>query len=90
MTRREIRYLLARIRSQLQGVCEDVPELPEGFKETFEGQPAFRGWAAYTVTWDVCEDDQWLVVPLKKSLEDEWHELLMEVVPELPVELIEG
>jgi hypothetical protein len=89
MNRRQIRYLLARIRSQATGVCEDVPEMPEGFKETFESQDAFRGWIAYTVTWDVDETDPWKVVTLKKSLEDEWQEKLNEVVPELPLELLE-
>ena len=77
----EIKYLLASIRS---AALYDRPvkvNIPEGFKESFESQTNFRGWANYHVTWDVFEDDPWKCVLRLKSQEQEWNETLDKVVP---------
>jgi len=81
-TRRINRYLLSRIKTELTDGVEP-PELPEGFKETFESNPKFRGWMGYCVSWDV-DDSGWGVVLLDKSAEKQWTEKLLEVVPEIP------
>lgn len=82
LTRRQIRYLLRRIRTKEESGI-NLPKLPKGFRKSFEEQDKFRGWLAYQVTWDV-DDSGWNIVFLDKSLEEQWNETLMEKVPELP------
>ena len=88
MTKQEIKYLLARLRTEAETSNSDQPtvlppEIPEGFKESFENQKGFKGWINYHVTWDVHPDDPWMVVILRQSLEQEWHKELEGVVPVL-------
>ena len=80
MTRTEVKYILARLRTEAERNVEP-PELPEGFRESFSDQPNFRGWINYGVTWYVDEEDVWKVVLLKKSKRREWEETLAKVVP---------
>jgi len=88
MNRRNIRYLLRRIKTYSDTKDNDsaetvkYPKLPTGFKKSFEEQPRFRGWMGYQVTWDV-DESGWNIVFLNKSLEEQWNELLTEKVPEL-------
>lgn len=82
MNRREIRYLCARLKSEQEGLSAS-PDLPEDFIEKFESQQRFRGWENYGVTWDVDEDDPWTIKFLSMSLEQQWHQELMNAVPEL-------
>jgi hypothetical protein len=57
-------------------------EFPEGFKESFECQDAFRGWINYRITWYIDEEnDPWKVIALKRPLIEEWHDTLRKVVP---------
>ncbi|MGW8177414.1 MAG: hypothetical protein ACWGQW_01240 [bacterium] len=81
MTRREVKYLLARLRAHAESGAV-LPELPEGFAASFEKQEGFRGWVNYHVTWDVDDEDVWRVVSRDKSQEEEWHE---EILPKLPI-----
>jgi hypothetical protein len=83
LTRRNVRYLCFRLRTEAEG-GNAAPELPEGFKETFEEQENFRGWAAFGVSWDVDENDQWLAVILKESLARQWERTLLQKVPVFP------
>ena len=89
MDRRSIRYLLRRIKSNEDTSTNpdvdviDLPELPDGFRESFEKQERFRGWMGFQVTWDV-DDSGWTIVFLDKSLEQQWIDLLNEKVPEFP------
>jgi len=85
MTRRQIRYLISRLRTAATGGVEP-PDLPEGFAETFERQDKFRGWANYQKIWDV-DESGWNIVLLDISAEEAWNKLLLEKVPELPEEL---
>lgn len=81
MTFNEIKYLLATLRSEAIYNKPLPIELPEGFRESFETQKDFRGWASYHVTWDVFEEDPWKCVLREKSQEQEWNETLEKVVP---------
>lgn len=85
LTRRQIRYLLFRLRTQEIGGAKAPTKLPRGFKKSFTEQPKFRGWASFGVTWDVAEkpDSPWTIVFRDKSLEQEWNEVLIEKVPVL-------
>jgi len=85
MDRRQIRYLISRLRTEATGGVEP-PELPEGFRDTFERQDKFRGWANYQKIWDV-DDSGWGIILLDISAEEAWNKLLLEKVPELPEEL---
>ena len=87
MTRRQIRYLLARLKTEATGGVKP-PKLPEGFRESFERQDKFRGWPNYQVVWDV-DDSGWGIALLDISAEEAWNNLLMEKVPELP-EILSG
>ena len=54
MNRKEIRYLLFRIRSEEEGVSKvGAKSLPKGFKKGFSTQKKFQGWNNFGVTWDV-------------------------------------
>ncbi len=88
MNRRKIRYLLRRIKSNVDTKNDPdaklikLPKLPKGFRKSFEEQPRFRGWMGYQVTWDV-DESGWTIVLLDKSLEEKWNDLLEEKVPVL-------
>lgn len=81
MEYKDIKYLLACLRSKAL-YDKPVPiDVPEGFVESFECQDNFRGWANYHVTWDVFEDDPWKCVLREKSQEQEWNDTLEKVCP---------
>lgn len=86
MDRRKIRYLLRRIKTNVETRSNPdsetiaLPKLPKGFRKSFEGQPRFRGWMGYQVSWDV-DLEGWTIVLLNKSLEEKWNELLLEKIP---------
>ena len=52
MNRKDIRYLLFRIKTEAEGGVE-TPPLPAGFIKSFETQIKFQGWLSFGVTWDV-------------------------------------
>jgi hypothetical protein len=82
MGRKKIKRLLALLKAKVEYPGRKLdPELPEGFKKSFESQPAFRGWINYHETWDVDPKDPWTVIPLKRSKVAEWHRILIKVVP---------
>ncbi|RLG24009.1 hypothetical protein DRN76_04600 [Methanosarcinales archaeon] len=81
MTRQQIKRLLALLKAEAEYKKDFSLKLPEGFKESFESQSAFRGWINYHETWDVDKEDVWLVISRKVSLVAEWHKELMKVVP---------
>jgi len=89
MDRRQIRYFLRRIKTNVDSRNDPdrkviaLPKLPKGFRKSFEEQPRFRGWMGYQVTWDV-DESGWTIVFLDKSLEQKWEELLLQKVPSLP------
>lgn len=104
MTRKQIRYLLFRLKTQTdEGL--DTPKLNKGFKKSFESQKKFQGWSSFGVTWDVggrilnddnpihdttsIEESPWTIVLRDKSLDEAWNDVLRKVVPELPIELLE-
>jgi hypothetical protein len=81
MSRKQIKRILALIKAEVEHDRDFNLDLPERFKESFEGQKHFKGWINYHVTWGVSKKDAWKVVPLKKSLEQEWHDELEKVIP---------
>jgi len=81
MTRRQVKRLLALIKAEIDYGRNFDLELPEGFKESFENQPEFKGWINYHVTWDVSDSDVWKAVVLKKSRVAIWHEQLRKRLP---------
>lgn len=81
MSEIKVKRLLALIKSEIELNRDHNLDLPEGFKKSFEIQKYFKGWINYHVTWDVDPDDPWTVVPLSKSLEEQWHDELRQVVP---------
>ena len=99
MTRKQIRYLLFRLKSDSEGVSK-APALPKGFKKSFSSQKKFQGWNNFGVTWDVGgrvpNEDQphedatskepsgWVIVMRDESLDEEWDRVLADVVTPLP------
>jgi hypothetical protein len=82
MTKKEVKRLLALLKAQAEYPDREIEiDLPEGFKESFEGQKYFRGWINYHETWDVNAADVWVVIPRKVSLTAEWHRELARVIP---------
>lgn len=81
---KKVKRFLALIKAEveLNRVHEGIV-YPEGFKESFEGQTNFRGWINYKETWYIDEEnnDPWKVIPLKRPLVEEWHDVLRKFVP---------
>ena len=80
MTRKEIKRALALLKAEAE-LGRDPGDLPEGFRESFESQPDFRGWVNYHVTWDLDKDDDWKVVPLEEPLVKVWDREVRSRVP---------
>lgn len=82
LTGKEIKRLAALLKAMEEYPDRHIKiDLPEGFKESFENQPAFRGWLNYHVTWDINREDPWKVITRKESLVAEWHRELIRLVP---------
>jgi hypothetical protein len=81
MTRKQVKRLLALLKTEAEKDKSFGLELPEGFKASFENQSLFKGWVNYHVTWDVDDNDVWKVISLKQSRVDDWHDELRKVVP---------
>lgn len=81
MTNKQVKRLLALLKAESEYDRPLVFDVPDGFKESFENQPSFRGWINYHETWDVDPDDAWKVISRKISLVAEWHKELIKVVP---------
>jgi hypothetical protein len=81
MSEIKVKRLLALIKSEIELDRDHNLRLPKGFKRSFEIQKHFKGWINYHVTWDVHPEDPWRVIPLNKSLEEQWHDELEKVVP---------
>ena len=103
MNRKDIRYLMFRLKTEVEG-GNIAPELPKGFKKTFETQKKFQGWLSFGVTWDVGgrvlteenpnadttsdENSFWTIVLRNESLDEAWNKVLEKVVVEIPKELL--
>lgn len=83
LTRRRVRYRCFRLRSEASEGKELPDVIPDGFKEYFEAQKWFDGWANFAVTWDVGDpmdperrgsDDPLKAVPRYLSVWEEWDE----------------
>jgi len=84
MDKREIKYLIALLRSEAETGEKPALPIPEGFKESFESQVHFRGWINFENTWYIDQDnDPWKVIPLERPLVEDWHDTLRKFVPEL-------
>lgn len=82
MLRREVRYLLYRIRSR-EELGRPV-DLPEGFEDIFQNQEDFTSWVEFARRWDVGDEgDHLRVVPLNRSEEERWNRRLEEISREL-------
>jgi len=81
LTIEQIKRYLALLKAEVEYDKDFNLKLPTGFKTSFENQKHFKGWINYHVTWEVSTKDPWVVVSRKQSLEDEWHDELLKVVP---------
>ena len=100
MNRKNIRYVLFRLKSQEEGVSDASDVIPENFEKTFSSQKKFRGWSSFGVTWDVGgrvpdefnpledatskEDSPWVIVMRDESIDEAWNKVLQRVVTPLP------
>ncbi len=86
ISRRELRYRLYRLKNQNQVDIED------GIATFFEGQAEFDGWHNFGETWDVglegsFPNGHWVAVKRKKSVMQEWEEVVSKHVQEFPVNI---
>lgn len=87
LPRRQLRYRLYRI--QIQNPVDEE----DGIREFFETQLEFDGWHNFAVTWDVGKEGtfpegHWIAVKRKKSMLQEWEEVVSKHVQEFPVDTI--
>ena len=97
--RRQVRYKLFRLRTEaLTTAAAETDktgkvkithsEVDDDFKDKFIGNPVFgltNGFADFSVTWDVSEENPYAMVSRDKSVDQEWNEHLEAVVKDLPV-----
>ena len=99
MTRKQIRYLLFRLKNELENGVP-VGGLPDNFKAAFIHQKKFQGFNNFGVSWDVGgripneqfphedattkEPSAWVIVMRDESLDDAWNRVLSKVVVTLP------
>lgn len=77
-----IKYKLALLRDQVETGNKPVEEITEEFKRSFSSQKHFMGWLNFEKTWYIDqENDPWKVIPLKRALVEEWHDVLRKFVP---------
>lgn len=82
LTGAQIKRIVALLKAKEEYPDRKIEiDIPSGFKESFESQPAFRGWLNYHVTWDLDRDDPWVIIPRTESLVAEWHRELIRLVP---------
>jgi hypothetical protein len=89
LNRKQTKRIIALLKAE-QELGREFPasvEVPEGFKESFEAQPDFRGWVHYHVNWDVDAEDHMKVVPLSVGRVAAWDR---EVEKRTPVILPDG
>jgi hypothetical protein len=100
LTHIETRRWLYRFRREAQGAVT-TPGAPAGLRDVYAAQPYFSaagGWSGFSELWDISEDDFAVIVPLERSLSDEWeahcaaaakefpkHELVVERLPDREV-----
>jgi hypothetical protein len=78
----EIKYKLALLREESDTGIKSEIKINESFKNSFKSQKHFMGWINFEKTWYIdIENDPWKVVPLKRPLVEEWHDVLREFVP---------
>jgi hypothetical protein len=78
---KKIKRFLALLKSEVELNRNHHLILPDGFKESFENQPKFRGWINYKETWYIDEKDPWRVISISRPLVEDWHDQLRKVVP---------
>lgn len=79
---KQIKRFLALIKAEAEYNRDNGLDLPNGFKESFERQPCFRGWINYKETWYIDEEnDPWKVISIDRPLVEDWHDQLRKVVP---------
>lgn len=83
MLRRKVRYWCFRFKTETEEDGANADDAPEGLRERFEGMEWFQGWHNFGNTWDVHDEDPFRIVPLKKSLVDQWDSVIEKKVPEL-------
>lgn len=82
MNVKKIKRLLALLKAEAEYNRNNHIKLPKGFKESFENQKYFRGWANYKETWYIDEFvDPWKIVLIDRPLVEDWHDQLKKVVP---------
>ena len=84
-SRRQTRNGLYQIQREEEGGIPAV--VPEGLRESYEAQDAFKlagGWSNFGVTWDIHKNDLLRIVPLKKSIVQEWEDHCAKVAQAVP------
>ncbi|MEX2010501.1 MAG: hypothetical protein WD874_01710 [Parcubacteria group bacterium] len=88
LTRRNIRYICFRLKSEAQGgvkaVGDGIMEHVEEVKEHMSEQADFGGWDKFGVTWDVDEKAYLVVVTLRRSHESAWNKVIARKAKDLP------
>lgn len=88
--RRQLRYWCFRMANEAAGGAS-ADGVPSGLLDVITNSPAFQftgGWASFAVKWDISQDEPFKIVPLDKSLVDEWDEYCRSVAKDVPAELI--
>jgi len=83
-TRKEVRYLLYRLRTEAEG--KGAAASDPGFRAAFEGQPLFKGWRFFASLWDVALSDPMRVVSRDNSEQAEWDAVVAAKYPQLTPE----
>jgi hypothetical protein len=84
LSRRTVRYWCFRFATEIAG-GDSAVDAPDGLRDHFEALRWFSGWRTFAVTWDVADHDHLDIMPLHRSLEAAWDEVIRAEAKDLPV-----
>ena len=72
LTKRQIRYLCFRLRTEAQGGVK-ADNIPKGFKENFEKQECFTSWDKFGDNWDINISNPTQAISRNATIHQEWR-----------------
>ncbi|MFQ6062620.1 MAG: hypothetical protein ACE5J9_05535 [Methanosarcinales archaeon] len=85
MPRSQVRYLLYRIRTEIEGGCK-APKEARKIKKFYENQEGFTNWIGFARRWDIdIEGKHDKIIKRRLSEEEDWRLQVLSLAREMPI-----